>query len=133
MPSTTVPHQQAFYQRLINQFIMAVQQQPPFIEDDCDEEHLEFLRALEALPALAEPEYSEQGQHLICRTIAAYPHLTPLIPRDLMWHFGGDCLHFMPDEEIQTYQQLDEKRHEAETQGLTFDYEKERARLLGLH
>lgn len=124
---------QAYYQRLLKQFIMAVQQQPPFILDNCDREHLDFLQALEALPALNEPDYSEQGQNLICRTIATYPHLTPLIPRDLMWHFGGDCLHFMPDEEIYTYQQLDEKRHAAETQGMPFDYEKERARLLGLH
>ena len=133
MPSSPVPNHQAFHQRLLSQFIMAVQQQPPFIQDDCDEEHLEFLHALEALPTLVEPDYSEQGQHLICRTIAAYPHLAPLIPRDLLWHFGGDCLHFMPDEEIQVYQALDEKRHQAEVQGQAFDYEKERARLLGLH
>jgi len=132
MPSSPVHRQQAFYRRLLSQMIMAVQQQPPFILDDCEDEHIEFLRTLEALPTLGESEYSLQGQQMLCRIIAAYPHLTPLIPRDLLWHFGGDCLHFMPDEEIHLYQRLEEQCHEAQIQGDDFDYERERTRLLGL-
>ena len=104
----------AYMRKLVTQFTQSVQQQPPFIEDDCDEQHLAFLRRLEALPQQQGNEYAEEGQALMYQSIAAYPHLTPLLPRDLLWHFGGDCLHFMPDEEIDRFQQLDEQRHEAE-------------------
>ena len=123
----------AYMRKLVTQFTQSVQQQPPFIEDDCDEQHLAFLRRLEALPQQQGNEYAEEGQALMYQSIAAYPHLTPLLPRDLLWHFGGDCLHFMPDEEIDRFQQLDEQRHEAEQAGQDFDYERERARVLGLH
>ncbi|WP_041522633.1 PA2817 family protein [Gilvimarinus agarilyticus] len=123
----------AYMRKLVTQFTQSVQQQPPFIEDDCDEQHLAFLQRLEALPQQRGSEYAEEGQTLMCQSIAAYPHLTPLLPRDLLWHFGGDCLHFMPDEEIDRFQRLDEQRHEAEQTGQDFDYERERARALGLH
>lgn len=122
-----------FIRQLLTQFIHAAQQQPPFINEDCDEDALEFLAQLEALPGLSGSEYSEQGQHLLTRTIATYAHLTPLLPRDLLWHFGGDCLHFMPDEEIEKYQQLDERLHQAASTGEEFDYAAERAHILGLH
>lgn len=73
------------------------------------------------------------GQQAICRIVAAYPHIAPQTPRDLFWLFGGDCLHYMPDEEIAKYQHLDEQRFEAEDNNTDFDYESERARVLGLH
>jgi len=44
------------------------------------------------------------------------------LPRDLLWFFGGDCLHFMPDEEIAFYQALDELRFSAEARGQIFNY-----------
>ena len=46
------------------------------------------------------------GQDILCQIIARYPQIAHLIPRDLLWYFGGDCLHFMPDEEIAQYQFL---------------------------
>ncbi|WP_414673681.1 PA2817 family protein, partial [Marinimicrobium sp. UBA4209] len=49
------------------------------------------------------------------------------------WYFGGDCLHYMPDEEIAKYQLLDERRHEAIAEGREFSYEHERAKVFGLH
>ncbi len=74
------------------------------------------------------------GQTLLERIAITYTDLMPLVPRDLFWFFGGSCLHFMPDDEIQRYQQLDELRFEAEEQGNTdFNYEQARARILGLH
>ncbi|MGH1374671.1 MAG: PA2817 family protein [Cellvibrionaceae bacterium] len=73
------------------------------------------------------------GQQVICRIVAAYPHIAPQTPRDLFWLFGGDCLHYMPDEEIAKYQRLDELRFDAEDNNTEFDYEGERARILGLH
>ena len=130
---STLSSADTFHRKLLLQFIHAVQQHPPFIDDDCDEDLLDYLHQLEQLPSLPEPGYSEQGQAVLCRIIASLPHLTPLIPRDLLWHFGGDCLHFMPDDEIATYQHLDEKRYTAEAEGTEFNYESERARLLGLH
>lgn len=62
------------------------------------------------------------GQDLICQVIQRYPQIAHLVPRDLLWFFGGDCLHFMPDEELSLYQQLEERRYEAEQNGETFDW-----------
>ncbi|MDO3384335.1 PA2817 family protein [Gilvimarinus sp. SDUM040013] len=122
-----------FHRNLLTQFILATQQQPPFIQEECDEDALEYLSQLEALPSLQGSDYIEQGQRLLTRTIASFAHLTPLLPRDLLWHFGGDCLHYMPDEEIEKFQQLDEQLHQAIEDNQPFDYATERARLLGLH
>jgi hypothetical protein len=46
----------------------------------------------------------------------------PLLNRDLLWFFGGNCLHYMPDDEISFYQQLEELRFSAEEAGNGFDY-----------
>ncbi|MDH1010264.1 dehydrogenase [Pseudomonas nicosulfuronedens] len=65
------------------------------------------------------------GQDLISQIFHRYPQIAHLIPRDLLWFFGGDCLHYMPDEELQMYQQLDERRFEAEENGEPFDWNRE--------
>ena len=52
-----------------------------------------------------------------------FADLTPLFPRDILFFLGGDCLHYMPDEEIQAYQAPDELRYSAESQGKSFDWE----------
>lgn len=33
-----------------------------------------------------------------------YPQLAPAVERTLLWHFGGDCLHYLTDEEISAFQ-----------------------------
>lgn len=66
------------------------------------------------------------GQDLIAQTFHRYPQIAHLVPRDLLWFFGGDCLHFMPDEEIDMYQQLDERRFAAEENGEDFDWTAEK-------
>ncbi|MNN00935.1 hypothetical protein D3C76_781310 [compost metagenome] len=66
------------------------------------------------------------GQDLICQVVHRYPQIAHLVPRDLLWFFGGDCLHFMPDEELALYQQLDERRFEAEERGEVFDWTREK-------
>ncbi|WP_232522264.1 PA2817 family protein [Marinimicrobium alkaliphilum] len=134
-PST---EQDALYQqyhlRLTGDLILQIQQQPPFILDTCEETDLTFLARLEALPGKAsDGDFQFEGQQLLCRIITAYPHLTPLIHRDLLWFFGGDCLHYMPDEEIARYQLLDERRAEAQAAGRAFSYSDERAKILGFH
>ncbi len=124
-----------YHQRLLRQLVEAVARQSPFCSADAATAHSEFLGRLQNLLKLspADPDYLHRGQQLICRIVAAYPHITPLVPRDLFWFFGGDCLHFMPDEEIQRYQALDERRAEVEADNGVFDYERERARAFGLH
>ncbi|MGY0219135.1 PA2817 family protein [Endozoicomonadaceae bacterium StTr2] len=68
----------------------------------------------------------QDGQLFICQIIGNYPQLTPMITRDLLWFFGGDCLHFMPDEELEKFQQLDEQQAEAVSKGEHFDWSEAR-------
>uniref|UniRef100_UPI003C739539 PA2817 family protein n=1 Tax=Pseudomonas veronii TaxID=76761 RepID=UPI003C739539 len=49
------------------------------------------------------------GQDMMSQVILRYPQIAHLVPRDLLWFFGGDCLHFMPDEELDLYQALEER------------------------
>ena len=69
---------------------------------------------------------------LVDRLFTTYPEFAPTFPRELLWFFGGDCLHFMPDQEIALYQQLDEKRSQAAAGGKIFDIQVARAKLLNL-
>ncbi|HAF92443.1 MAG TPA: dehydrogenase [Pseudomonas sp.] len=93
-----------------------------------DESHQLFLERFDELvmnlPNV--PEERHLGQDLICQVFHRYPQIAHLVPRDLLWFFGGDCLHFMPDEEIAQYQLLDEHRAEAEARGEPFDWEQAR-------
>jgi hypothetical protein len=69
---------------------------------------------------------------LVNRLFTTWPDFAPTFPRELLWFFGGDCLHFMPDDEIALYQQLDELRARAAASGELFDLRKARANLLKL-
>lgn len=62
------------------------------------------------------------GQEIICQIFMRYPQISPMIPRDLLWFFGGDCLHYMPDHEIELFQQLEERRYEALEENQPFDW-----------
>lgn len=46
-------------------------------------------------------------QQWLGRIFNFYPQLTPLIPRSLLWFVGGECLHYLTDEELNAFQQLD--------------------------
>ena len=69
------------------------------------------------------------GPQLVSRLFTTYPDFAPTFPRDLLWFLAGECLHYMPDEEIATYQQLDELRADAAAQGKTLDLRQARASL----
>ena len=69
------------------------------------------------------------GPQLVSRLFTTYPDFAPTFPRDLLWFLAGECLHYMPDEEIAIYQQLDELRAEAAAQGKTLDLRQARASL----
>lgn len=110
---------------LLQGFKESAQSQFPFNSDtDPTEDDKEFIRIFEEL--CQSTHYTDtlnaQGQWALTRIISTYSHLTPLLARDLFWFFGGDCLHYMPDEEISFFQQLDELRYSAEENNLDFDY-----------
>ncbi len=109
--------------------------QAPFNQEALGENEIEFQQQLIALVADLEHkrgDYIESGQQILARLVRHYPDLVPLVPRDLFWLFGGELLHFMPDDEIEIFQQLDEQRYAAESADEAFNYEESRARLLGL-
>lgn len=65
------------------------------------------------------------GQDIISQVFQRYPQIAHMVPRDLLWFFGGDCLHFMPDDEIEKYQQLEDRRYAALEAGEDFDWNHE--------
>ncbi|MBD2859641.1 dehydrogenase [Spongiibacter sp. KMU-158] len=78
-------------------------------------------------------DYLGDGQDLLTRIIALYPQLTPAIHRDLLWFFGGDCLHFLSDEELDHYQNLEERYYQQARDSGDADYRSLRAQEFGLH
>ena len=94
-----------------------------------EESSILFLERFEELVAQLEAGDQDSlynGQEILCQVISRYPQAAPMIPRDLLWYFGGDCLHYMPDEEIAQYQLLDEHQAEAEARGEEFNWEQAR-------
>lgn len=94
-----------------------------------EESHALFLERFdELLTVLPQNPLESQylGQDLICQVITRYPQIAHLVPRDLLWFFGGDCLHYMPDEELELYQTLEERRYEAEQNEEPFDWNLEK-------
>lgn len=124
-----------FHIDLLKQTYNHILQFKPFSQPDLSAEDGEFLQLFSDLISQTtefDSGYIDNGQLLVTRWIRMYPELVPLIPRDLLFFFGGDCLHFMPDEELQLFQALDEKRYAAESNREVFEYSKERAISLGL-
>lgn len=98
-----------------------------------EENHALFLERFDELLTLLPQDPLESqylGQDLLCQVIQRYPQIAHLVPRDLLWFFGGDCLHFMPDDELDLYQALEERRYEAEQNDEPFDWHQEK-QLLG--
>ena len=97
-----------------------------------EDDSLRQLAASFSQLAAGELDLYGDGPALVSRMFTTYPDFAPTFPRDLLWFFGGDCLHFMPDSEIATYQTLDELRGEAAARGETLDLRAARASLKGL-
>jgi len=115
----------SYHVGLLQEFKASTEKQPPFINDTpLREEDQALVDTLNLLCDTTQysDHTSERGQWFVGRIVSAYSHLMPLLPRDLLWFFGGDCLHYMPDEEIDFYQQLDELRFTAEEADKPFDY-----------
>lgn len=127
---------QEHHLKLIQALLNAAQQSPRLNDeallDEADQEFINNLQKLSQNTGINE-EFIALGQSTLSRIVARYPELTPHAHRDLFWLFGGDCLHYMPDDEIQIYQRLDERRFEQEAAGEPFNFTEERARIFGLH
>jgi len=91
----------------------------------------ELAAAFQALPESGGDIYTE-GAGLVSRLFTTYPDFAPTLPRALLWFLGGDCLHYMPDDEIDLFQQLDDMRAAAASRGETLDLRAARAKLLKL-
>ncbi|MCR9104124.1 MAG: dehydrogenase [Gammaproteobacteria bacterium] len=116
-------------QALLADFVNALQARTSTLPED------DPLRALvQAFDQLAKDSQDQyiDGPPLVQRLFTTYPEIAPLLPRQLLWFFGGDCLHFMPDEEINRFQALEEARLTAAAQGDVFDIAEARAKLLNL-
>ena len=55
-------------------------------------------------------DFYAQGADLVARLFDTYPEFSPTFPRQLLWFFGGNCLHYMADDEIVEFQQLETAR-----------------------
>lgn len=67
-----------------------------------------FERLLELMGSLS-PEYEHQGRVVLTRIQSQLPELWPHVDRRLLWFFGGDCLHFLSDEEIDAFQAAEDQ------------------------
>jgi hypothetical protein len=122
-----------YHHNLLEALYQLCQKQLPFCDERANEVDIEFLETLKAVSEASSPDdtFQQQGQSIICRIVAQYPHITPSVNRDLFWFFGGECLHFMADEELALYQQLDERLHE--DGGESLDYTEVKASIFQLH
>lgn len=124
-----------YHRELLLDLYTHASQTLPFCLDSCNEQDqltLQDLQTLANTTAISEA-FIALGQASLCRIISHYHGLTPRIHRDLLWFFGGDCLHFMPDDEIACYQQLEDRCHALEAAGEPINYAHERAKAFGLH
>ena len=125
-----------FHLQLLKQSYEAFRAKEAFQDIELDKDAIEFLASFEKLikdMVHLDPNHVFSGQKLVTLQIAKYPDLTECWARDLLWYFGGDCLHYMPDDEIEKFQLIDEARFEAIDQERPFEREKIRNRILGLH
>ena len=67
-----------------------------------------FEQLLEALNT--ETDSMFLAEELLTQLITHYPNFTPCIPRALLWAVGGSCLHFMGDDEIEQFSNLEEQQ-----------------------
>jgi hypothetical protein len=107
---------------LLKDFLAFLQQgfpsdsQAPTSDEETFKEQLQALiNALESDSLQA----TYDGQDWLTRLFRNFPNLAPRMGREVLWYFGGDALHFMPDEEISKFQQLEDAMQEG---GEGFDY-----------
>lgn len=75
-------------------------------------------------------DYVAQATHIVTTLIRDYPDIVPLMPRDILWFCGSECLHFLGDDELDRYQLIEERYYDG---GDTANYRDIRAQVFGLH
>ena len=106
----------------------------PFDQPELAEEELDFLEKWDNLIKNIQEnthDYTFDAQEVLSRFIRCYANLVPLIKRELLWFIGGECLHFLGDEEIALYQQLEDHLYELDSQNKSYDISKEISALRG--
>ncbi len=78
-------------------------------------------------------DYVALGQDIITHIISHYPDITPQMHRDLLWFFGGDCLHYLADDELERYQAIEEIFYEQQQNDPNASYRNIRAQQFGMH
>jgi hypothetical protein len=124
-----------YIKELFTALLSHCQSQAPFnseLKTDLDESFISRLEGICNTNPLNESSY-EEGQQLVERIIANYPHITPALNRDLLWLLGANCMHFLVDNEISLYQQIDEAIHEAIAQGEALSFQEAKANIMKLH
>ena len=100
----------------------------PFDQPDLAEEELDFLDKWDGLIKEIQEnalDYTFNAQEILSRFIRCYANLVPLIKRELLWFTGGECLHFLGDEELALYQQLEEHFYELDSQNKSYNISEE--------
>jgi len=96
---------------LLTDFSQTLEQSAPFNSDPLGEDEASFMdhlqRIVEGLKSSDESIIFE-GQSWLTRLFRNYPVFAPHLGREVLWFFGGEALHFMPDEEIEKFQRLDD-------------------------
>jgi hypothetical protein len=119
----------SYCQKLLSEFARDFERRTRSLEEG--DSLRELAAAFVELDSGKRDLYSE-GHSLVARLFTTYPDFAPTFPRDLLWFLGGECLHFMPDDEIEQHQQLNDLRAEAAGRGETLDLIAARAKLLKL-
>lgn len=120
-----------YLQELICTLHQQCLKQAPFNSDhmtETDQLFIDRLRGLSEQSSAGEEHYA-QGQQLISQIIGNYPHITPLMNRDLLWLLGGDALHYLSDDEMSLYQQIEDQLYEQKSG----DFKAIKASVLNLH
>ncbi|MCV2402722.1 hypothetical protein OFY17_07480 [Marinomonas sp. C2222] len=95
-----------------------ISEHAPFNQTDLAEEEQDFLDKWDQLSTTIKqnsPDYTFIAQDVLSRFIRCYANLVPLIKRELLWFTGGECLHFLGDEEIALYQNLEDRLYELDS------------------
>jgi len=95
---------------LLKDFLNLLEQGVPFNQSDLEEDQSFLDQLSELIIALEEQQLdtSFDGQNWLGRLFRNYPTYAPHLGREVLWYFGGEALHFMPDPEIEKFQALDD-------------------------
>lgn len=107
---------------LLKDFLTFLQQGFPSDSQSPSSDEEAFKEQLQALITELESDSLQatyDGQEWLNRLFRNFPNLAPHMGREVLWYFGGDALHFMPDEEIAKFQQLEDAMQEG---GDDFNY-----------